>query len=76
VLIAGTNNQQNAMGTTTYAGIRRRGHDGCRFAARSTVKNFHFYCDLSQLDLMSQITGEAATKPVPDTRALHEALRA
>src|SRR5215470_3235871 len=55
------------MGTTTYAGIRKHGHDGCRFAPWSTVINFHFHCDLSQL---LQITAKARTKSVSDMRSL------
>ena len=31
--------------------ITAASHGASRFAARSTVINFHFYCDLSQLDL-------------------------
>jgi len=74
VPIAGSNNQRDAMGRTAYAGIRKCGHDGCGFAPRSTVRNFHFDCDLSQLDLVSQITGQAARRTASDMRSLHESM--
>src|SRR5258707_13312351 len=74
VPIAGSNNQRDAMGRTAYAGIRKCGHDGCGFAPRSTVRNLHFCCDLSQLDLTSQITGEAARRLASDMRSLHESI--
>src|SRR5258708_17322 len=74
VPIAGSNNQRDAMGRTAYAGIRKCGHDGCGFAPRSTVRNLHFCCDLSQLDLTSQITGEAARRLASDMRWLHESM--
>jgi len=62
------------MGRTAYAGIRKCGHDGCGFAPRSTVRNFHFDCDLSQLDLVSQITAKAARRTASDMRSLHESM--
>src|SRR5260221_7264329 len=74
VPIAGSNNQRDAMGRTAYAGIRKCGHDGCGFAPRSTVRNFHFDCDLSQLDLVSQITAKAARRTASDMRSLHESM--
>jgi len=54
------------MATITYAGVRKRGHDARWLPSRSTVISAQFYCDASQFDFMSQITGEAAWRLASD----------
>ena len=47
----------------SHGGVRKRSHDARWLPSRSTVINFQFYCDVSQFDFMSQITGTTAANP-------------